>query len=161
MNTSEWTFGVLSRAGVIDSTRWLTPRDSTPVYLTKADQIVGPHSALLKFRDAFPDWYKVLRQGKQVVQDSWESHHIVEEQDLEILRKLGRSIPPYEACPAVLIPKIAHRNRINRSLGRGSERVVADLDGYRDAYSGLGNYTGAGDRRICDELISICRLILN
>jgi hypothetical protein len=158
-NLSDWTFGILSRSGVIGSTRWLTPGDSTPIYLTKAEQIVGPYSALLKFRNAFPDWYKALKQGGRVVEGTWEAHHIVEEQDLKILRQLGHAIPAYKLCPAVLLPEIAHQN-LNRTLGRGSDRVVADLDNYRDAYKELGNYTGAGARRICDELVAICRLIL-
>jgi hypothetical protein len=155
---ADWIFSILSRANLIGEQFWVTPAGQHVVYLTPAHQLIGPYSAFPSFRKAFPVYQR--KKGMTASDPTWEAHHIIEKQDLAILRDLGKNIPADNLCPAVLLPHDAHRGRINRTLPRGGSRPVVDLDAYRQAYSILGDYTGFGEVKIRRELMAICRLII-
>jgi hypothetical protein len=157
---SEWTYDVFRRSIGRCERFWIDPVTQLPVLLTPAHQLVGAHNAITRFRKAYPEAYgRVVKAGISV-RRAWESLHIVEEQDLKVLRSLGHDLPDYEVCPAVLIPPEAHRGRVNRTLGRGASREVADLESYAGVYATIGNYTGMGERPIRKELVAISRTIL-
>ena len=129
--------------------------------LTPANQLVGAHAALRKFREAYTEDYgRITGDDGRRPRRAWESHHIVEGQDLDTLRSLGLDIPDYEVCPTVLLPPEDHRSRVNRDLPRGANRLVADLDSYADVSDLIGNYTGAGEEAIKNELLAVCRAII-
>lgn len=161
MAGAEWTYAIFRRSIPRGTEHWIDPFAQLPVLLTPANQLVGAHKALTNFRKAFSEDYgRITGRSRALTRGAWESHHIVEGQDLDVLRALGLSIPKYEDCPAVLLPPEAHRSRLNRVLPRGRSRLVVDLESYGEAYEILGNYTGAGERAIKRELMAVCRAII-
>jgi hypothetical protein len=160
VNEGAYTDDILRRAVPRGKKHWIDPKTQWPIYLTPAGQIMGAYVAVKAFRSAYPGDYGRITNSGGVSQRPWEAHHIVEEQDLEALRRIGSFIPRYDLCPAVLLPERAHRNRVNRSLGRGRNRLVADLDSYEDAYRIVGDYTGYGEAKILGELMAVCRLVI-
>jgi len=129
---------------------WADKRGLNKVYLTKGEQLVGSHGALLAFRKAHSKLYS-----------NWDSHHIVEEVHL---RNLGRRYSSRNDLPAVLIPKVAHSKRINSILRSADCQILTAKDlysYYADAYELLGAYTGkATESQIQAELLAIVRTLL-
>jgi hypothetical protein len=161
MVDAEWTYAIFRRSISPCTKHWIDPATQLPLLLTPADQIVGAHIALTNFRKAYSqDYGRIIGRSGTTARGAWESHHIVEGQDLDVLRSLGLPIPKYEVCPAVLLPPEAHRSRVNRVLPRGVNRLLADLESYDDAYGIVGNYTGAGEQAIKRELMAVCRAII-
>lgn len=132
-----------------------------PVYVTEGNQIIGSHKALGEFRAGYtePDKFK----NPTRVYKSWESHHIVEENDLDRLR-ITHLVPPRNHQICVLLPWEAHRKRINARL-----RHTIPLDmpitredlwyAYEDAYWALGDYCGGGVR-VRKELLAIVKSVV-
>ncbi|SDB74376.1 hypothetical protein [Belnapia rosea] len=157
----EWTYAILRKAIAPCQKHWVDPVTQYPVMMTPANQLVGAHAAVKNYRKAYPEDYgRIVGKSGKTERLAWESHHIVEGQDLKFLRSMGVDIPDYEVCPAVLIPPEAHRNRVSRTLPRGKDRLLADLDSYAEAYNHIGNYCGGGSKAIKEELMSICRAII-
>lgn len=153
-----WTDDVLRRSGVLSGAHWVSPRKGYTVYITKAYQLVGAYAALRAFRTSNPSY----RKGPSSPRDfkTWDIHHVMEEKDVAFLRPSRPSIPRYEYCPCVLLPVEPHRHRIDDFLDPGPVVVMSDIFDYKEAYDMIGNYTGAGERNIRDELLAIYRTIL-
>jgi hypothetical protein len=154
---SDYVSDVLLRARV-GSAPFVPPGDRTAfpgIYLTTALQLVGTHKDIKSLRS---------RLAKNHFDySSWESHHVLEEHDLD---RLGIRIlfPGREMQFCVLIPYSAHQKRVNSILR--SENPVKDqasatdlLRGYCEAYKLIDNYTGAGANKICGELVSIVKAL--
>jgi hypothetical protein len=156
---------ILRRSGVLSGQHWVTPRSQYLVYRTKADQLVGSYSALVSFRNAFPKHYKEHthtdpRSKDEALVRTWQAHHVVEVQDLKVLQALGRKFPTYRYLPCVLLPYEAHQQRVNDLLERGPMSTMSDLLDYANAYDAIGSYTGADEQRIRNELVAICRTMI-
>ena len=153
----------LAMAGISASRAEFAP--ARWVYLTVGNQLIGRHRDLKEFREVGdkgifldPDRKGILDK-RDIGYQGWESHHVVEKQDLQRLHVAERS-PAYEDQLCVLIPKIAHGKRVNGIL-----RSVAPVGGaftprellaaYDTAYEVLGDYSGGGERLIRHELVSI------
>ena len=117
------------------------------IFLTKGNQLVGTYANLKRYQGSSPHYL------------GWDSHHIVEDQDLARLGVQGRC-PPYEQQVCVLLPKTAHAKRVNSVLRNQNptnvSATVTDLKrAYRDAYSIIGDYCGGGEMVIRTELLAI------
>jgi hypothetical protein len=117
------------------------------VFLTAANQLIGTYADLRRFQISNPDYF------------GWDTHHIVEAQDLDRL-DVRNQFPPYEQQICVLIPNTAHAKRINsifRNQNPASMHVTANhlKSAYRDAYWLIGDYCGGGERQIRNELVNI------
>lgn len=117
------------------------------VYLSAALQLVGSYADLKRFQAAHRDYFR------------WEAHHVVEAQDIVRLGVQSK-FPERDAQLCVLLPKQAHRNRIN-SLLRHENPAGITVDfpslkaAYAEAYALVGNYCGGGERAIRQELLAI------
>jgi hypothetical protein len=121
--------------------------DGYEIYLTAGHQLVGTHKMLGDFRSGSRHY-----QG-------WQSHHILETQDLDRLH-ITRLAPDRDHQFCVLLPERAHIGRINSILRRqapiGAILPPRSLLGaYRDAYDLVGDYCGGGERMIRRELVAI------
>lgn len=135
---------LLSSAGVKYEVK---PKGPGRVFLTAANQLIGAYADLRRFQTSNPDYF------------GWDTHHIVEAQDLARLGVQYR-FPAYEQQICVLIPKTAHAKRINsifRNQNPTDMHVTASnlKSAYRDAYWLIGDYCGGGERQIRDELVDI------
>jgi hypothetical protein len=121
--------------------------DGYEVYLTAGNQLVGTHRMLSEFRSQ-SKYYK-----------GWQSHHILETQDLERLH-IAQLAPDRDNQFCVLLPERAHIGRINSVLRRQAPigTVLSPrslLGAYKDAYGLVGDYCAGGERAIRQELVSI------
>jgi hypothetical protein len=119
------------------------------VYLTTGHQLIGTYTDLRAFRQVTSAYH------------GWEAHHVVETQDLSRLN-IAQSSPSRNEQLCVLLPKLAHRDRINgvlRSYVQVNQIVTAVelLEAYTEAYDVIGDYCGGGERLIQRELLAIVR----
>jgi hypothetical protein len=117
------------------------------VYLSAALQLLGSYADLKKFQASHREYFR------------WEAHHIVETQDFGRLG-VQAIFPGREGQLCVLLPKAAHRSRVNSALRHSNPAGVAvDFStlkaGYAQAYALVGNYCGGGERAIRRELLAI------
>ena len=117
------------------------------VYLTTANQLVGSHAELTAYRSSDKGYA------------GWQSHHVVETQDLGRLN-IAEFSPTRNDQFCVLLPKRAHVERINSMLRRhapiGSPvNAALLLQAYREACDLVGDYCGGGERLIRQELFAV------
>jgi hypothetical protein len=123
------------------------------VFMSAANQLFSTKAMFgAAFRRAFP------------VYERWEAHHILEFQDCQRLGLESR-LPPYEDQICVLLPRAAHRERINGLLRHllpvGSDFPrSAILPTYDLAYHMLGDYCGGGQVAIAQELNLIVKQLI-
>lgn len=123
------------------------------VVCSRGNQLFGPYSSLETFRSVYRD-----KLGRRPY-DGWEVHHVVEDQDLHRLG-IAQHFPVYRQQLCVILPRSAHVDRINNILrNRNPSRYSATahelVGAYREAYELIGNYTGAGERTIRQELLAV------
>lgn len=121
--------------------------DGYEIYITAGNQLVSTHKMLSEFRSQ-SKFYK-----------GWQSHHILETQDLNRLH-ITQLAPDRDNQFCVLLPERAHIGRINSVLRRQAPIGVvlpprSLLAAYKDAYDLVGDYCGGGERKIRLELVSI------
>jgi len=124
----------------------------SPIWLTSGNQLLSSYHALSRFA-------RVDRHYR-----GWHAHHVVEAQDLERLG-VSAKFPAYEEQLTVLLPQVAHIQRINSLLRNHAPRdaVLSTADllvAYAASYALMGNYCGGGEQRIRDELMAIARATL-
>ena len=140
----------LKKAGISHELHWL--KSEKRVFVTRANQLIGEHNTLKEFRKENPD-YK-----------DWDSHHIVEKQDLARLG-IEAHMPHQNRQVCVLLPATAHQKRVNSILRRYLPRNILPsendlLEAYQEAYDLIGNYCGSNKHRIRHELMALVRSIL-
>jgi hypothetical protein len=113
------------------------------IYETEAGQLMGTHKALTEFRKANPAY------------NGWDSHHIIEEEHLvSFFKNLV-----YDDLPCVLLPKVAHANRIRGSVAGKANQLMTEKEViamYKNAYEELlDDYTDNGQSSIVSELLSV------
>ena len=123
-----------------------------PIWLTAGNQLLSSYAALSRFAT-------VDRHYR-----GWHAHHVVEAQDLERLNVAGK-FPDYDQQLTVLLPQIAHIQRVNSVLrNQAPKHAVMTapelLIAYAAAYALMGNYCGGGEQRIREELMALARAIL-
>jgi hypothetical protein len=126
------------------------------IFLSRHNQILGSYVGLRQFRNTHYGEY-----GKNDSQHSWEAHHILELNQL-ITFNIREKFPSDDDCLCVLIPKMAHI-RINKDFSSYTRKFTDMsfvLQGYKDAYSNLGNYTGSGESEIRQELYKLVEVSL-
>jgi len=131
---------------------WVSRNKKLTVYITKSDQLIGSYRSLGAFVEKHPEY------------SNWDKHHIVEDIHLE---NLGiRNLYPgnWEDLPCVLLPKVAHSQRMAKylraadSLKLGSRAIY---NYYKEAYRSIGSYTGKGSESdIARELNAIVEFML-
>lgn len=145
--------GTIDHTRILDAAGIVREPFSLPggasVLLTMAHQLVAPYGVLRKAQASSPPYR------------GWQSHHIVEHQDLVRLGLVSR-FPPYEELLCVLIPERAHIGRINSQLRRhapmgASMGAHALLGAYAAAYDLVGDYCGAPPGLVRKELMAIVR----
>ncbi|MDT7953955.1 MAG: hypothetical protein RQ966_20875 [Acetobacteraceae bacterium] len=124
-----------------------TPWPEGNVFLTKANQLIGGYKDLCRFRDRTAS-YK-----------GWQSHHVVETDDLHRLG-VASNAPSRDDQLCVLLPERAHIGRINSILRRENPTKwqasgQALRRAYKEAYALVGDYCGAGEAAIQNELLAI------
>lgn len=141
----------LKKAGIFHELYWL--KGEKRVFVTKANQLIGEHKTLHAFRKEHAN-YK-----------GWESHHIVERQDIKRLG-LQHLMPNENRQVCVLLPYSAHQKRVNSILRHfvptGTLPTKHSLkEAYQDAYDLIGNYCGSCEFKIREELMALFCSILN
>jgi hypothetical protein len=116
------------------------------ICLTAANQLVASYNVLTRFAQTDKHYR------------GWHAHHVVEYQDLE---RLGVAVkfPDYKEQLTVLLPEVAHIQRINSILrNQAPMRAVLKasdlLSAYVSAYSLMGDYCGGGEQKIRAELMA-------
>lgn len=125
-----------------------------PIWLTAGNQLLSSYAALSRFAT-------VDRHYR-----GWHAHHVVEAQDLERLG-VDEKFPAYEQQLTVLLPQLAHIQRVNsvsvlRNHAPNHAVMTAPdlLIAYAAAYALMGNYCGGGEQRIREELMALAQAIL-
>jgi hypothetical protein len=114
---------------------------------------MGTWAALSRYRS----WnYEIY--GKTDVAPAWEAHHIFEDRELDYLQ-VRNLFPHKNQCLCVLIPRDAHV-RINSIFIQYTRRftdVSGIIRGYKYAHSVLGDYSGAMEGAVAEELDKVIR----
>lgn len=140
---------ILKSAGIRYQDYSQAPRQG--IFLTAANQLIGSYNDLTRF------------SASRRAYAGWEAHHIVEAQDLDRLG-IAQQFPAHKDQICVLIPRAAHRKRINSILRHSNPAAMIVNaffleEAYKDAYSLVGNYCGGGEKAIRSELLSIVSAI--